>query len=395
MNDDAAVRESERMHAFGQLAGGIAHELNNMLTTIQGNLGLIQLGPVSADELAEIVEEIGAATQRAANLTRQLLMFSRRQAPTLHALELNDLVVGMTKMLSRLTSDDIELTTDLAPEPARVMADAGMLEQVVLNLALNARDAMPHGGHLTIRTACLELDAASVDRPRRGVPGAFVRLTVEDDGTGISTADLPHIFEPFFTTKEVGQGPGLGLATVFGIVEQHHGWVEVTSKLGRGTTMHIYLPRAPSSEHGEEKPTTGDLFSAHETILLVEDETPVRVLARRVLERAGYRVIDADSGPAALAAWREHSTAIDMLLTDMVMPQGITGRELAERLVAERPDLPVLYTSGYSDEIVGIDSPLRRKAVFLPKPYGPKLLLQEVRRCLEQHRAAGRGDRVR
>ncbi|MCK6549305.1 ATP-binding protein [Myxococcota bacterium] len=385
------VRQSQKMQAFGQLAAGIAHELNNMLTAIQGNLGLIQLGPTSADELTEITDEIGAATQRAASLTRQLLMFSRRQAPSLHTLDLNTVVAGATKMLSQLIGEHIMLSTHLTREPLHVQADAGMLEQVILNLVTNARDAMPRGGHVTVRTTRLELDATSVDRPRRGVPGSLVRLTVEDDGTGIDPAHVPHLFEPFFTTKEVGQGSGLGLATVFGIVEQHHGWIDVDSVVGRGTRMHVFLPATRSAPLDEKRPTTDDLFTADETILLVEDEMPVRVLARRVLERAGYRVVEADSGPSALALWAERKATIDLLFTDMVMPLGMSGRQLAERLLAERPGLPVLYTSGYSDEILGPDSALRRSARFLEKPYGPKRLLEEVRRCLEQrprrHRA--------
>jgi CheY-like chemotaxis protein len=372
------------MEAFGQLAGGVAHDFNNILTVIQGNVSLLQVGQLPAAERAAAIAETLRAAERAGNLTRQLLTFSRRQPIQLRDIDANEVVANMTKMLQRIIGEHITLETRYAPGGAPVRADSGMLEQALMNLAVNSRDAMPEGGRLTLETAAITLTTTDAQNRPKARPGASVRLSVIDTGCGIAPEYWPHLFEPFFTTKEVGKGTGLGLATVFGIVEQHAGWIEVESQAGTGTTFSIFLPRLPHSVMAQAQPPPPPAVrGGSETILVVEDEAAVRSLMCRMLERHGYRVFAAESGAAALAVWREHRAIIDLLVTDMVMPGGIGGRELANHLRAEKPSLKVIHCSGYTDEMLGPDSPLRDARSFLAKPFDHPAFLRRVRDCLD------------
>jgi CheY-like chemotaxis protein len=312
------------------------------------------------------------------------LTFSRRQVVQLKDLDLNEVVGNMTKMFQRLIGEDIALEAQFAPGSALLRADPGMIEQVLMNLAVNARDAMPKGGRLTIKTAIVAIDARAAQIDPRMRPGRYVRLTVSDTGCGITPEHLPHIFEPFFTTKETGKGTGLGLATVFGIVEQHHGWIDVKSRLGDGTTFNIYLPHLTGTAAAASRaiPAPG-APGGTETILLVEDEAQVRALARRYLQRCGYQVLEAGSGPAALKLWEQSHQEVDLLLIDMVMPGGITGLELAEQLRAGKPSLKILYSTGYSEEALGQDFFSRTDISLLRKPYTLSELGHAVRGTLD------------
>jgi PAS domain S-box-containing protein len=381
---ETQLRQSQKMQAFGQLAAGVAHDFNNILTVIQGNISLLQMGQLTPDEQASASTEIFRAAQRAANLTRQLLTFSRRQPMQSHDLDLNEVVANVTKMLRRLIGEDIALETRFASGGAPVHADPGMLEQVLMNLAVNARDAMPKGGRLNIVTELVTLADTAQSTKQTARPDDFVCLSVTDTGLGVAPEHLPHLFEPFFTTKDVGKGTGLGLATVFGIVEQHQGWIEVESQPNQGTTFHIFLPRLP------RKPTNGDPPAAPlqmpggtESILLVEDEKPLRQLMQRVLERQGYQVHVAASGVQALEIWRERQEDFDILVTDMIMPNGMNGRELADTLRNDKPDLKIIYCSGYANNLPGKDAPLSAHEDYLEKPFEPVKLLQKVRDCVD------------
>jgi len=290
----------------------------------------------------------------------------------------------MTRMLQRLIGENIVLQTRYAPEGSPVQADPGMIEQVLLNLVVNARDAMPEGGQISIETSRVLIDEARASQRPNERPGDFIRLSVRDTGSGIAPDHLPRIFEPFFTTKEVGKGTGLGLATVFGIVEQHQGWVEVESEIGRGTVFHIFLPRhADTSARLVGQQATAKVRGGHETILLVEDEPALRALSRNVLERYGYLVYEAPSGVAALEVWREQKGVVDLLLTDMVMPEGVSGRELAAQLQAETPQLKIIYMSGYPGDVAGRGLSLNEGINFLQKPFSPIKLAEIVRAALD------------
>jgi two-component system, cell cycle sensor histidine kinase and response regulator CckA len=378
-------RQSQKMEAFGQLAGGVAHDFNNLLTVIEGHVALLQLKDDSTPaERASGLAEISKAAERAANLTRQLLTFSRRQLFQPKPTDLNDVVANTTKMLQRLIGEHIGLETHFTPGGAPITADRNMMEQILINLAVNSRDAMPKGGKLIVQTDTVTLADSDIASNPKARPGTFIRLSVIDAGCGIAPEEMERIFEPFFTTKEVGKGTGLGLATVFGIVTQHHGWIEVKSKLNEGTTFHIYLPRMTQKESALAAiPRPPEVRGGHETILLVEDESPVRSLVRTLLERKGYRIIEADSGLNALEIWQAQHDTIDLLFTDMVMPDGISGRELAERVLAEKPGLKIIYASGYTDDMLGEGSPLRNNPNFLEKPFESHKLLKRVRDCLD------------
>jgi signal transduction histidine kinase/ActR/RegA family two-component response regulator len=377
--------QSQKMEAFGQLAGGVAHDFNNLLTVILGNLSLIKLGDMPPDQQQASIDDCFRAAQRAANLTGQLLTFSRRQPVEPRDLDLNEVVANMTKMLQRLIGEHIQLETSYAAGGAPVHADPGMMEQTLMNLALNSRDAMSGGGKLHVSTARVEFDAMANVPSLKGRAGNFVRLTVRDSGFGIAPEHLPHIFEPFFTTKEVGKGTGLGLATVFGIVEQHSGWIDVESVLGGGTAMHVYLPAAREPLSMRDLETRTLPRGGRETILLVEDEAEVRGLMGKLLENHGYCVHVASNATQALEIWQRQRASINLLLTDMVMPGGVGGRELARRLLADRPDLRVIYCSGYTDEMLGADLPLRRSGNFLEKPFDVHAFLARVRNVLDAH----------
>jgi PAS domain S-box-containing protein len=380
------LRQSQKMEAIGQLAGGVAHDFNNILTVIQGHASL--LSAANLGELAgKSAEQIVQAAERAARLTRQLLTFSRRQLIQPKKLDVNKIVGNMTNMLGRLLGEDVALQLNYCQTPPMVDADVGMLEQVLLNLAVNARDAMPKGGQLALRIAIVDL-GDSYGREQSGArAGRFVCLSVADTGTGISPENLRRIFEPFFTTKEIGKGTGLGLATAYGIVKQHRGWIEVDSQVGKGTTFRIYLPYAGAGESTVESPTPQiTVRGGHETILLVEDEAPVCELVSRLLAKYGYKVLPANDAAEAIEVWRNNKNEIALLLTDLVMPNHMNGRELAETLWAEQPELKVIFTSGYSADIVGKDFKLEPELNFLQKPYHPQMLAMAVRRCLDGKR---------
>jgi PAS domain S-box-containing protein len=377
-------RQGQKMEAFGQLAGGVAHDFNNILSVILGYTNLLICDADLSPEVNDQLKQIYTAGERAANLTRQLLTFSRKKQMEVSALDLNAVIGNMTKMFGRIIGEDIKLQCNFSGHLPSIEADEGMMEQVVMNLAVNARDAMPKGGQLIIGTDPVRRDAACVRNNTEARAGEFVCLSMRDTGCGMTSEVKARIFEPFFTTKGVGHGTGLGLATVYGIVQQHRGWIEVESQVGTGTTFKIFLPARPGVAAAAEPaaPETR-VRGGNETILLVEDEATVRSLAKIILQRYGYRVWDAASGVEALNVWKELGSKIDLLLTDMVMPDGITGRELAKQLRARKPDLKVIYTSGYSMDLDGTAFRLKEAATFLQKPYHPLKLAQAVRKRLD------------
>ena len=381
---EAQLRQSQKMEAIGQLAGGVAHDFNNILTVIHGHASLLLAGGSLPGTGARSAQQIGQAAERAASLTRQLLAFGRRQVMQPRQLDMNEVVSNMTKMLGRILGEDIALQLNYFPQPALVHADAGMMEQVLLNLAINSRDAMPKGGLLTIRILGLDVDPQRLLEHPEARAGRFVCLSVVDTGCGIPPENLRHIFEPFFTTKEVGKGTGLGLATVYGIVKQHQGWIEVESEPGQGTTFSVFLPRSTEpAKAPDEPPSEQAVRGGTETILVVEDEAPVRELVCDLLSRQGYQVLHAESGVKALQVWQDSKDRIDLLLTDLVMPDQMNGRELAEKLWVDRPRLKVIFTSGYSADVVGKDFVLCRGLNYLQKPYHPQKLALAVRDCLD------------
>jgi len=377
-------RQAQKMEAVGQLAGGVAHDFNNILTVILGYAQMLLAENQTSPDSAEALTQILQAAERASKLTRQLLTFSRKQEIRPCRLDLNELVGDVGKMLRRLIGEHITLQVNHAPNLPQVLADAGMVEQVLLNLAVNARDAMPEGGQLMVTTETIRIDEAVARQIPDARAGDFVRLRVQDTGMGIPPEVLPHIFEPFFTTKDQGKGTGLGLATVYGIVQLHHGWIEVHSNLGEGAGFNIYLPAArPADLVAPVEKSAPQIRGGTETILLVEDEEALRGLAAVVLQRHGYRVLEAASGPAAVEVWKEHSPAIELLITDLVMPGGMSGIVLAEKLTAAKPSLKVIYSSGYSAEVSGriLDSKDGKR--FLQKPYRRDDLIRLVREVLD------------
>ncbi len=380
---EARLRQSQKMEAIGQLAGGVAHDFNNILASmmIQADLSLMA-GHLPADAREGLIQ-IRADADRAANLTRQLLLFSRKQVMQQRDLDLNDVVTSLAKMLQRIIGEDIRLQLNLHPRPLITHADAAMLDQVLMNLVVNARDAMPNGGKLIIETSLNVLTDSDTANIPETKPGSYVGFLVSDTGCGIPTENLSRIFEPFFTTKEPGRGTGLGLATVFGIVQQHGGAIQVESEVGRGTQFRILLPAAESPDASSvEKVTPLFALAGTETVLLVEDEPVLRRVTRTLLEKAGYKVCEAADGAEALRKWDEHGQKIQILLTDIVMPEGISGRDLAARLREKNPKLPVVFTSGYSSEIAGRDLNLQEGENFIQKPASPERLLAVIRRAL-------------
>lgn len=378
------LRQSQKLEGIGQLAGGVAHDFNNILTVIHGHAAMLLSEANLSDPAVASAQQIIAAAERAAGLTRQLLAFSRRQVMQPQLLNMNEVVANMTKMLGRILGEQIALQINYWPQPPMIRADAGMIEQVLLNLAVNARDAMPKGGQLAINISSAEVDANHAANCAEARTGTFVCLSVSDHGYGIPPENLRRIFEPFFTTKEVGKGTGLGLATVYGIVKQHQGWIEVTSELGKGASFRVYLPAsAESADSAKDSPMTRAVRGGRETLLIVEDELAVRELVRGSLASLGYKVLQAESGLKALKLWRRNRNKINLLLTDLIMPGRLNGLELAEQMWAERPDLKVIFTSGYGAEVVGKDLAVRRGVQYLQKPYGPQKLALTVRECLD------------
>jgi PAS domain S-box-containing protein len=377
-------RQSQKMEAIGRLAGGIAHDFNNLLTVIIGNCEFI-LGFLPAnDPLRSDVERIKKTGDRAASLTRQLLAFSRKQMLQPEILDLNSIVSNMEHMLRRLIGEDIELISRLAPDLGQVKVDPGQIEQVIMNLVINARDAMPQGGRLIIETANIDWDQLSTHGHIGLKPGAYIVLAVSDTGQGMDEETKAHIFEPFFTTKEPGQGTGLGLAMVHGIVNQSQGQIWVYSEPGHGTVFKIYLPRVEKPILSvSSTPDSTMSFVGSETILLVEDEDKVRELAQRILIQYGYTVLEASQGAEALQICERYTGPIDLLITDVVMPGGMSGLQLAERLQAQRPGTSVLYMSGYIDKAMVYYSGLSPKSAFLEKPFSLNGLVQKVREILD------------
>ncbi|MDB6168214.1 MAG: Multi-sensor hybrid histidine kinase [Verrucomicrobia bacterium] len=382
---ESQLLQAQKMEAIGQLAGGVAHDFNNILTVIIGNAGLmLNAGNLSPDQ-EKFLKQIYTAGERAASLTRQLLMFSRKQAVNRCTLDVNKVIEEVAQMLGRLIGENIRLELILPTGVPPVVADAAMMEQILMNLAVNARDAMPKGGLLSIATKRVALDdIASYEHPARR-PGDFVSIKVRDTGAGIPADVLPRMFEPFFTTKAPGDGTGLGLATVFGIVQLHEGWIEVESPPGQGASFEIFLPAVMDPlvvPVNSASPFV--LRGGKETVLLVEDERPVREFAVAVLEHFGYRVLQAASGVQALEVWKWHAAKISLLLTDLVMPDGMTGVELAQRLHGEKPALRVVFTSGYSSEMASRVFALQHEIPFLQKPYVPETLSRAVRDALDK-----------
>jgi len=381
---EADLRQAHKMEAVGQLAGGIAHDFNNILTVVLGHATVLAEEPQLPAALRAPAAQIVESARRAASLTRQLLAFSRRQVMQVAPLHLNEVLANISTMLQRLLGEHIALHCDFGASLPPVEADAGMLEQVIVNLAVNARDAMPKGGRLVIATGVEQLGPADALGRPEAREGRFVTLRVQDNGCGIDPATQARMFEPFFTTKEVGKGTGLGLATVYGVVKQHQGWIEVSSQVDQGSTFVVFLP---ACDVQPPPPPLGDAFApaqgGHETILVVEDESALRNLVRICLRRAGYEVLEASNGLEALKVWEANQGRIDLLLTDLVMPEGISGHELAERLRAAKPGLKVIYSSGYSRDTLATEGASPANDFHLPKPYQPAALTQTVRRCLD------------
>ncbi|MEO8906352.1 MAG: response regulator [Polyangiaceae bacterium] len=376
------LRQSQRLEAVGRLAAGVAHDFNNILTVIRCNAELLSLGVGHDDEGSDAPAEILEAADRAIGLARQLLTFSRQEAMNAKPLDLNQTVGNFTRMIRRLLGDQVRLELHLTADPTFALADVGMLEQVLMNLAVNARDAMPGGGKITIKTAVQELTPAAARAYAEGYAGKFVRMTVTDTGAGIAPDALSRIFEPFFTTKTAGQGTGLGLATVHGIVEQHRGWVGVTSQVGFGTTFEVFLPCTERRPVRSIPPPAASPVTAAGTVLLVEDELALQSMAARVLRRQGCRVLVASSALEAMNLWATEAATIDLLFTDLVLHDGHTGREVAERLLAARPSLKVVFTSGYSADFTSSDFVLEQGVNFLHKPYAIGQLVDIVKNCL-------------
>lgn len=377
-------RQAQKMEAIGQLAGGVAHDFNNILAAIMMQTDLSASEQDLAGEVPEGLREIRALAERAANLTRQLLLFSRKQVMHTRDLDLNEAVTGLFKMLQRIIGEHFSVQYNLHTASLIVRADPGMLDQVLLNLVVNARDAMPKGGRIIIKTFETQFSPEEAALIPDAAPGRYCCLCVQDSGCGIPPENLHRIFEPFFTTKGQGKGTGLGLATVFGIVKQHGGFVRVESQVGHGTTFQILLPAAPAAAAApESKPAKTTPRGGTETILLVEDEHSVRLVTRILLERAGYKVLEAANGAQALQLWEQHPEPIHLLFTDVVMPGGMDGRELAVTLEARNPRLKVILTSGYSAELAGREIDLKESQTFLQKPAASHLVLQAVRHALD------------
>jgi PAS domain S-box-containing protein len=384
------LRHAQKMEAIGRLAGSVAHDFNNLLSVILSYSSLLLADLRPSDPMRPDLEAISKAGNRAADLTRQLLAFGRKQLLAPRILDLNQVFRESESMLARLAGEEIELCTRYGHDVHKVRADPGQIDQIVMNLAVNARDAMPNGGKLTIETQNVTLDAAAVvsDPDQLGVaPGPYVMLAMSDTGIGMDRETQANIFEPFFTTKEKGKGTGLGLATVFGIVKQSGGHIAVESEPGQGTTFRVYFPKAEGEEAGAEEKPVPSRLTGGETILLTEDQDEVRAVAREVLRRYGYHVLEARNAGEALLTCERYARPIHLLLTDVVMPQ-MSGRELAKRVAGIRPDMRVLYMSGYAEGALASGGELDADIAYLPKPWVPEVLARRVREVLDH----GKGD---
>jgi signal transduction histidine kinase/CheY-like chemotaxis protein len=378
-------RQAQKMEAVGRLAGGVAHDFNNLLMVISGYTEVLLEHTRKSNPLYPKIEAIHQATDRATTLTRQLLAFSRKQLLELKVVDLNVIVEDMERLLRPLIGENIELQTQLARDLGRTRADAGQIEQVIMNLVVNSKDAMPNGGKITIQSGNAQLKHDDLGREYSYIkPGEYVVLSVSDTGHGMDKETQLRIFEPFFTTKEKGKGTGLGLSTVYGIIKQSGGYVLVESELQRGTTFRIYLPRVedalePINATGASSSQNG----GSETVLLVEDEESVRQLVRETLESKGYKVLEADHGESALHIVSRHSGKIDMLITDVVMP-GMSGRELSAQLCSSYPHTKVLYLSGYTEDAIAHEGVLESGTAFLQKPFTLQMLARKVREVLDE-----------
>ena len=376
-------RQSQKLEAIGQLAGGVAHDFNNILAAMMMQAEFSAAVEGTPAKVVEGLQEIRAATERAAALTRQLLLFGRKQVLQPRELDLNEVVTSLAKMLQRIIREDVRLQLHLHTAPLHVRADAGMLDQVLMNLAVNARDAMPKGGRLLVETSETMVGEEAARMHPDAAPGRYVCLSVTDTGSGMTPEVMSRIFEPFFTTKEPGKGTGLGLATVFGIVKQHKGWVTVQSEPSRGACFQVYLPASEGRPPVEKVAARPGLRTGTETILLVEDDSALRNTTRRILERQGFQVLEAANGVEALRFWKQHRDRVALLLTDLVMPEGMNGQQLAGALQISKPDLRVVFTSGYSAEIAGGEIRLRSGENFIQKPCSPAELLEVIRKTLD------------
>jgi signal transduction histidine kinase len=376
------LRQSQKMEAIGQLAGGVAHDFNNILQAIMGHTQILLEDFSGNAEDREDVEDILRNAERASALTRQLLMFSRRQVMHPEFISLNQTIEDLLKMLCRILGEHIRLEWLPGNQLGAIYADVVMMDQVLMNLCVNARDAMSEGGTLTIETQNVLVDSEYCASHMWAKPGRYVLLSVTDTGCGMDHQTLEHIFEPFFTTKPKGRGTGLGLATVYGIVKQHNGMVTAYSEPGKGTTFKVYLPQCESRAVAVGSLVEGAATGGTETILLAEDEEMVRDLAVRILERAGYNVIAAADGEEAVEIFKSHAESVDMLLFDVVMPR-LGGHQAYERIRALRPDVPVLFSSGYSENAIHTGFVLHEGLRLLQKPYAPATLLRAVRAALD------------
>ena len=374
---------SQKMEAIGQLAGGVAHDFNNILAATMMNLGLLRMDPALSPEVQTVLTELETGARRAADLTRQLLMFSRRQPLQVRPIDLDDVLGNLLQMLRRLIGEDIQLMFAGSAAPHWIEADTGMIEQVITNLCVNARDAMPNGGTLTLASGEAVIDEHYKKTHSEAQIGRFVTLRVTDTGRGMDEGTLKRIFEPFFTTKEVGKGTGLGLAIVYGVVAQHRGWVEVRSAVGKGSTFEVFLPASLTPDGIGSRPACPPVAGGHEIILLVEDEAAVRQIIRACLQRYGYRIVEAESGIKALEIWEEQAGRIDLLFTDMIMPEGLNGLQLAERLRAKKPALKVIIASGYNAEKTQPPDANSVGFRYLGKPFEVQTLAATVRAALD------------
>jgi signal transduction histidine kinase/ActR/RegA family two-component response regulator len=379
---EAQLRQSQKMEAVGRLAGGIAHDFNNAIGVIVGYSALMKEGLAPDNKLVRYADEVSKAGHRAASLTRQLLAFSRKQVIQPTVIDLNSTLREMEKMLHRLIGEDIQLTIVLAPDLGRVKADAGQLDQILMNLAVNARDAMPQGGKLIIETSNAELDESNLSGHTYAKPGRYVMISVSDTGCGMDKETISHIFEPFYTTKGPGKGTGLGLSTVYGIVKQSEGYIWVYSEPGKGARFKIYFPRIEAAADPTARAPEVAVAAGSETILLVEDDESMRNLTRTCLESNGYRVLDVANGESAIQTVAHHKGPIHLLLTDVVMP-GISGRQLAESLSLSRPEMKCLYMSGYTADLIAQHGVLDPQVALLEKPFTKEALLRRVRQVLD------------
>ncbi len=374
---------SQKLEAVGRLAGGVAHDFNNLLTAIMGYGDFLVAALEKDPLLSSYIQEVQKASQKAAALTQQLLAFGRKQHLNPVVLNLNDLVMDLGKMLQRVIGENIEIATIPSPNLWSVKADAGQIDQVIMNLVVNARDAMPHGGNIRVETRNVELKEPSRHAGWEIPAGAYVSLSVADTGTGMDEEVKARIFEPFFTTKEKGKGTGLGLATVYGVVKQSGGYIMVESSPGKGSVFSIFFPSGGAAvPRPKAEPSPPGAGGGSELVLLVEDENAVRALTRRILEGNGYKVLEARYGDEALRVSENNPEPIDLLMTDVVMP-GMSGHELANRLIPLRPEMKILFMSGYTDDISGPGNGRGKPPAFLPKPFLPQDVLRAVRRALD------------